>query len=1827
MLEITTLGGLVIRRDGEAVTDLVTRKAEALLVYLACTGRPHAREVLAEMLWEERTPERALGNLRVALTSLRKQVGPYFTIERDSVTANPEAGIRLDVAGLEEALRGGQVETAAALYRGEFLQGFYVRGAPGFEEWASQERERLRLALVDALGGQVERDLAGGAFRAGIEHARRLLALDPLSESAHEQMMLLLAAGGQRSAALVQYETCRAVLAEELGAEPSPQLQATYEQLLKGEQPVGIPPATGARERAPRAVGDCPYRGLAAFREEDAPFFFGREDFAERLERAVQQRPLVAVIVGSSGSGKSSAVFAGLLPRLRAEGGWTTAGFRPGAQPFRALAGSLVPALSPELDEPDRLVAARKLADALQGGELPLADVVDDVLQGQPQGQRLLLVADQFEELYTLCPEREERRRFVDELLAAVAETARKQAPRFVLLLTMRADFMGQALAYRPFADALQEASLMLGPMNREELALAVEKPAAVQGAAFEAGLVERILDDVGQEPGNLPLLEFALTLLWERQSYGWLTHAGYEEIGRVEGALARYADEVFDGLDARARAQARRVFVQLVRPGEGTEDTRRLATRGEVGEENWGLVQHLADKRLVVTGRDATGAETVEMVHEALIEGWGQLQAWMAADRAFRTWQERLRAALGQWQATGEDEGALLRGTPLAEAEGWLGERGEDLSAAELAYIEAGLALRERRLAEQEAQRQRELKATRALAAEQERRAGIEQRRAEEQAESAGRLRQRALSLAGAMVVAAILAVAAFFAFRQADQNATAAQAEAERQATAQVEADVAAVKTGRQRDAAQAEAAARATQQVIAESESQARATQQAIAETEVQARATQQAVAEQKAREAQVAYSLSLVANARQAQADADTELALLLALAASGIEDPPPAAQRALLDIAHAPGTRRRLVTSQENYALDVSPDGRRMLSGARDGTVYLWDLASGELLKRLEGHTSGVLDVVFSPSGQRALSGSYDHTAILWDLDSGEIIQRLEGHTASVRAVAFGPDGRTALTGEDTMEAPGELILWDLEAEGDEGRIVRRFGASAEGNRQGIQSVAISPDGRVALVGLGATPSHDRPLVLWDLETFEAIRFLQGPTSPISEVAISPDGRLGLSGAEGEATVSLWDLETGEELHRLEGHEDWVLGVALSPDGRTALSSDADGVLIWWDLEAGEPLAHLREHTGDTRDVAFVDGSTAVSSSDDGTLRLWELTSAWQLDHWQGEAELRHGLPVTALAISPDGRLALSGAGTRDWNAAPGEYDLDNSLILWDYESGRPLRRLESHRNTVSGVAFSPDGRQALSGSYDGTLILWDLDTGEKIRQMEGHTSGVQGLDISSDGRQALSCDWAGMILLWDLSSGTVVRRFAGHHHLNVQGVAFLAGDRQAVSVGAEASVIVWDLASGQRLRRLIGLTGDVGGHESRAEDIAASPDGRQALSSSWDGMLILWDLASGRSIRRYEGHTGTVHDIDIISDGQTALSGSSDGTLIVWDVATGTPLRHLPVSASFEDPPRVAIHPDGRTALSGEPDGTILKWQLAEPSPAELIAWIGDNRPLRELTCLERETYQIAPLCDEDGTSPATTADLLAAAAASAPTQPSAMPTSPPTGGAPLPTPTPHSTLRAALGENRGELARYEYDVWTYQGEAGEVLSLHMQADRPITGPINLEEEFAAGVMDTILMVFAPDGSLLAQADDVPGWEGQRTDSLIEAVYLPVDGEYRIEAQSYADASAGGYTLTVESHRPDIDPATLQRYVGDYYIPAFPAQVGIEYEEGRLLLDWWPDLWPLSPRNETEFSAQPWNFPLVFHTDGAGHVTGFEVYMWGGWFEAERMEE
>ncbi|NES22337.1 MAG: CHASE2 domain-containing protein, partial [Symploca sp. SIO3E6] len=470
-----------------------------------------------------------------------------------------------------------------------------------------------------------------------------------------------------------------------------------------------------------QAIPPCPYQGLSAFREEDAQLFFGREEFTRQLVAAVPRHPLITII-GPSGSGKSSVVFAGMIPQIRSEANWLIENFRPSERPLHNLAARLVPHLEAQMSETDQLAEVNKLATKLQQEELALRDVVVRILE-KNSSTHLLLVADQFEELYTLCKNGSERQIFLDQLLEAV-----NQASNFTLVLTLRADFLGYALSYRPFADALQGveppspnpfplrggrgvgATYLLGPMNREELRQAIEQPARLLGIKIESGLTELILKAVEQEPGNLPLLEFALKLLWEKRKNGQLTHNAYKKIGGVEKALSGYAEEIYEKLSEVNKQRSHKVFIQLVRPGEGTEDTRRLATRVEVGEENWDLVTQLANARLVVTGRNESASEeTVEVVHEALIRGWKRLRQWMEDDRSFRTWQEGLRLARGKWKTIDKDEGALLRGVSLLEAEGWLQGRGEELSPTERDFIQASIASRDQEEAERQAKQSTE--------------------------------------------------------------------------------------------------------------------------------------------------------------------------------------------------------------------------------------------------------------------------------------------------------------------------------------------------------------------------------------------------------------------------------------------------------------------------------------------------------------------------------------------------------------------------------------------------------------------------------------------------------------------------------------------------------------------------------------------------------------------------------------------------------------------------------------------------------------------------------------------------------------------------------------------------------------------------------------------------------------------------------------------------------------------------------------------------------------------------------------------------------------
>ncbi len=448
----------------------------------------------------------------------------------------------------------------------------------------------------------------------------------------------------------------------------------------------GQPPGPDARETIRETLATiCPYRGLLYFREEDAPFFFGREAAITQLASAVQQHNLVAV-VGASGSGKSSVVRAGLVPELRKarDRVWEVATIVPTDRPIHALAAVLMPFLEPDMSEVTRLREMNQLAEDLLGRKTAFRDIVDRVLAKQPGTDRLLLIADQWEELFTLCKDDVARRCFIDNILAATATT------KLSVVLTLRGDFFGRAITdYRPLSDRVQGAQVNLGPMNRQELGLAIKEPAKKLGLTFEAGLVDLMLEQASDEPGHLPLLEFVLRQLWEQRRGGELHHDAYRAMGQLEGAIAAKADSIYGGLSPDDRRQVQQIFLRLVRPGEGEADTRRRATSSELGEEAQSLVKTLADERLVVTSRLAGSVEeTVEVSHEALVRHWSHLKGWVEADRQFLVWQQRLNVMRKEWESGQRSADLLLRGLPLREAMDWLTKKSEYFSPEERQFV-----------------------------------------------------------------------------------------------------------------------------------------------------------------------------------------------------------------------------------------------------------------------------------------------------------------------------------------------------------------------------------------------------------------------------------------------------------------------------------------------------------------------------------------------------------------------------------------------------------------------------------------------------------------------------------------------------------------------------------------------------------------------------------------------------------------------------------------------------------------------------------------------------------------------------------------------------------------------------------------------------------------------------------------------------------------------------------------------------------------------------------------------------------------------------------
>jgi WD40 repeat protein len=560
------------------------------------------------------------------------------------------------------------------------------------------------------------------------------------------------------------------------------------------------------------------------------------------------------------------------------------------------------------------------------------------------------------------------------------------------------------------------------------------------------------------------------------------------------------------------------------------------------------------------------------------------------------------------------------------------------------------------------------------------------------------------------------------------------------------------------------------------------------------------------------------------------------------------------------------------------AVAVTPDGRRAVSAADDGTLRVWDLDRGEELITLRGHTDDVNAVVMTPDGRRAVSASADGTIRVWDLDRALPVLTLEGHDGPVSAVAVTPDGRRVISGG----AGRALTLWKLE----DGAPLQTLA----GHQDWVRAVAVTSEGDRAV-----SAADDGVLRVWDLEAGTCVATLCAGRGALNDVALTPDGQRALA-AGADSRIQVWDLARETLTQTLQGHGDWVRCLAVTTDGRYAYSGSDDRTVRIWDLDRGTPLRTLTGHTESVWGLALTPNSRyAISASGDGTLKIW--------DPARGEdSVVVLGHPdwgIWGLAVTPDGQRAISASS-------------DSTLKVWDLARGAALHTLTGHTEGVTAVAVTPDSCRAVSGSGDSTLRVWNLERGESVAKLSAHTGRVNAVALTPDGRCAISASHDQSLSVWDLARGREVRSLIGHND-DVTAVVVTPDGQQALSASWDGQLILWDLARGRRLR-----TFPAGMRGVRA--VALTPDGGQCIIGGEDRGLRILDLHSGQLAGVLRGHRGTVWHLAAMPD-RCLLSASADHTVRVWDLARGCSLAVFTGESAMR---ACAAAPNGRTVVAGE---------------------------------------------------------------------------------------------------------------------------------------------------------------------------------------------------------------------------------------------------------------------------------------------------------------
>jgi WD40 repeat protein/diadenosine tetraphosphatase ApaH/serine/threonine PP2A family protein phosphatase len=1020
----------------------------------------------------------------------------------------------------------------------------------------------------------------------------------------------------------------------------------------------------------PAKLGPNPYQGLAAFTENGGARYFGRETQIQRLWQRFQALaaqsaqanaiPRLLPILGPSGCGKSSLARAGLIPELArhplpGKTAMRVAVLVPGSYPLEALAGVLAKAAT---RDPLPVTKTREFTEEL--GRVNKAGTYDGLrrianLIPQIHDAPLVVLVDQFEEVYSLCKDPGERQAFIDNLLTA----AQDPSGQVLVVMTLRSDFLGETQRHPALSQVIgSDQSVIVPPMTTEELRQAIARPAELAGHPLDAATIDLLVQDTEGREGALPLLQFALTRIWEGLAEGTAPAETYRQMGGVGGALAGQAQELYDQLSQPEQAIARRIFLGLVQLGEGTRDTRRRAPVSSLiaSQDSPEVIKQVLAQfsspgaRLVTLAGQGEG-EVAEVTHEALFSHWQALNEWLDGSRDEIRFQRRLETAADYWHHEGRPPGLLWRPPDLDLLRTFVKTTDSNLNQRCLDFFNAS---------DRAERRERRLK-----------RLGV-------------------AGLAAGLVLTTGLSAFAGYQVRRAELRQiqiyeTEARNLAETDSLASMVSGLAAIGLGHNSLVKLPRLGGDGlVSSAILDLGNRHARFNQVVGGHDGEVR------------------SVTMSPDGETVVSGGDDGTVRLWNRQGQPIGEPFQGHVGRVLSVAMSPDGETvvsggddgtvRLWNRQgqpvgepfqghvgEVRSVAMSPDGETVISGGGDGIVRLWNRQGQPVGKPFQGHVGEVRSVAMSPDGETVVSGGLDSTVRLWNRQGQPIGEPFQGHDGGVLSVAMSPDGETVVSGG----LDSTVRLWSRQGQ--------PIGEPFQGHVGGVLSVAMSSDGETVVSGSG-----DGTVRLWSRQGQPIGEPFQGHVGRVRSVAMSPDGETVVSGGD-DGTVRLWNRQGQPIREPFQGHVREVRSVAMSPDGETVVSGGGDGTVRLWTRQ-GQPIGEpFQGHVGEVRSVAMSpDGETVVSGGGDGTVRLWDRQGQPVGEPFQG-----HVGEVRSVAMSPDGETVVSGGD-------------DGTVRLWNRQ-GQPIGEpFQGHVGWVLSVAMSPDGETVVSGGLDGTMRLWPM---------------------------------------------------------------------------------------------------------------------------------------------------------------------------------------------------------------------------------------------------------------------------------------------------------------------------------------------------------------------------------------------------------------------------------------------------------------------------------------------------------------------------------